>query len=121
MGVLRPFQAKHSGLGSTPSRWAGLGPCPSPSHLGRASGYSPQAVASRRVAGKWPPGCSFQQEARLPEGRALPHAVHTSMCSRGSALDPVCIQSPLGQCHPIARMEKWGLAGPLPLQAAVWG
>ena len=43
------------------------------------------------------------------------------MYSSGSTLDPVCTQSPLGQCHPIARMEKWGLAGSLPLQAAVWG
>ena len=44
VGVLRPFQAKHAGLGSTPSWWACLGRCPSPSHLRRASGYSPQAV-----------------------------------------------------------------------------
>ena len=78
VGVPRPFQAKHTGLGSTPLCGAWLGCRPSPSHRGRAPGHSPQAVpspaAGRVPVGKWPPRHGFRREGGLQEGPPLPQA-----------------------------------------------
>lgn len=95
-GARHSFPAKRPGSGSPPpSGGAWLNRCSSPSHLGRALAAPP---AIQPVP---PPGCSFRPEDDLQQ--ESPQEWHS--CVR--ALQPFRIQSPLGWCHPTARMRKW--------------
>lgn len=68
MGALRPFQAKHEGLGSTPI------PQPPRQSLRPLSSRCPFPAAGRVLVGKWPPRHSFWRKGGLQEGPALPQA-----------------------------------------------
>lgn len=107
VGVPRPFQAKHSGLGSTPSWWAYLGPCPSPSHLDRASGYSPRAVASREVAPR------LQLPARSQSAASLRRA-HPKRAAGGARLTPSVLRAPWGSATPLPDREMGAGRAPPP-------
>ena len=115
MGVPRPFQAKHMGLGSTPSRGLGQGAAHLP-----ATRAEPQATLLQSSLPRWlsespwgsgPSGPASGQEAVCRRAQHCPRlCAHPQMCSCGSALTPPVLGAP-GQRHPTARMEKSGLAG----------